>query len=114
MFCGSVSIDFRGGMLIDDGWIRAVDRRVISFDGGKRVSVDEKVMLSIDAVRPQLSLVGPKKVSIDSNNGVSIDTPFSPSIDTTTELSIDEPSKEHYRTGLTCSLGLTKSASTCF
>ncbi|KAF3601526.1 hypothetical protein F2Q69_00035939 [Brassica cretica] len=43
---------------------------------------------------PELSLVGPEKVSIDSNNGVSIDTPFSPSIDTTRELSIDVPSKE--------------------
>ncbi|KAG5414860.1 hypothetical protein IGI04_002427, partial [Brassica rapa subsp. trilocularis] len=36
---------------------------------------------------PQLSLVGAKKVSIDSNNGVLIDTPFSPLIDTTNELS---------------------------
>ncbi|KAF2532557.1 hypothetical protein F2Q70_00030530 [Brassica cretica] len=55
---------------------------------------------------PHLSLVGPEKVSIDSNNGVSIDTPFSPSIDATSELSIDEPSRERYRAGLTCSLGL--------
>ena len=61
-----------------------------------------------------MSLVGPKKVLIDSNNGVSIDTPFSPSIDATSELSIDEPSMERYRTGLTCSLGLTKSASAFF
>ncbi|KAG5397512.1 hypothetical protein IGI04_019326, partial [Brassica rapa subsp. trilocularis] len=35
----------------------------------------------------QLSLVGPEKVSIDSNIGVSIDTPFSLSIDATNELS---------------------------
>ncbi|WZZ78342.1 hypothetical protein YC2023_098914 [Brassica napus] len=61
----------------------------------------------------QLSLVGPEKVSIDSNNGVSIDTPYSPSINATSELSIEEPSREHYRTGLTCSLGLIKSASAC-
>ena len=43
-----------------------------------------------------MSLVGPEKVSIDSNNGVSIDTPLSPSIDTTNELSIDVPSRERY------------------
>ncbi|KAF2550491.1 hypothetical protein F2Q68_00035208 [Brassica cretica] len=45
---------------------------------------------------PQLSLVGPEKVSIDSNNGLSIDTPFIPSIDATNELSIDVPSRERY------------------
>ncbi|KAF2536340.1 hypothetical protein F2Q68_00021433 [Brassica cretica] len=36
------------------------------------------------------------KVSIDFNNGVSIDTPFMPSIDATNELSIDVPSRERY------------------
>ncbi|KAG5401140.1 hypothetical protein IGI04_015747, partial [Brassica rapa subsp. trilocularis] len=45
---------------------------------------------------PQLLLVGAEKVSIDSNNGVLIDTPFSLLIDTTNELSIDEPSRERY------------------
>ncbi|KAG5378250.1 hypothetical protein IGI04_026092 [Brassica rapa subsp. trilocularis] len=45
--------------------------------------------LSLD-LGPQLSLVGPEKVSID--------TPFSPSIDTTNELSIDEPSRDRYHT----------------
>ncbi|KAF3550249.1 hypothetical protein DY000_02010372 [Brassica cretica] len=45
----------------------------------------------------QLSLIGPEKVSINSNNGVSIDTPFSPLIDATSELSIDVPSREHYK-----------------
>ncbi|KAF3578510.1 hypothetical protein DY000_02031116 [Brassica cretica] len=55
-------------------------------------------------LRPELSLVGPEKVSIDSNNGVPIDTPFNPLIDGTSELSIDEPSRERYRMGLMCSL----------
>ncbi|KAF3489510.1 hypothetical protein F2Q69_00054332 [Brassica cretica] len=45
---------------------------------------------------PQLLLVGPEKVLIDSNNGVSIDTPFSSSINATSELSIDVPSRERY------------------
>ncbi|KAF2532143.1 hypothetical protein F2Q70_00030633 [Brassica cretica] len=44
----------------------------------------------------QLSLVGLEKVSINSNNRVSIDTPFSPSIDTTNMLSIDVPYRERY------------------
>ncbi|KAG5414553.1 hypothetical protein IGI04_002120, partial [Brassica rapa subsp. trilocularis] len=52
---------------------------------------------------PQLSLVGLEKVSINSNNGVSIDTPFSPSIDKTYELSIDEPSREQNQAS-TCAL----------
>ena len=63
---------------------------------------------------PQMLLGGAEKVSIDSNNEVLIDTPFSPPIDATSELSIDEPSRDRYCTGLTCSLGLTKSASACF
>ncbi|KAF3487802.1 hypothetical protein F2Q69_00054954 [Brassica cretica] len=65
---------------------------------------------------PQLLLVGPEKVSIDSNNGVSIDTPFNLSIVTTNELSIDEPSNlpGELCTGLTCLLGLDKSSSACF
>ncbi|KAF3597048.1 hypothetical protein DY000_02021921 [Brassica cretica] len=82
---GSVSIDVRGGMSIDVGWVWAVDGRVVSVDG--KASVGRQT-------GPQLLLVSPQKVSIDSNNGVSIDTPFSPSIDTTNELSIDEPSRE--------------------
>ncbi|KAG5414512.1 hypothetical protein IGI04_002079, partial [Brassica rapa subsp. trilocularis] len=53
-----------------------------------------KSYLSPD-LRPHLSLVGPEKVSIDSNNRVSIDTPFSPLIDATSELSNDVPSREH-------------------
>ncbi|KAF2559278.1 hypothetical protein F2Q68_00016150 [Brassica cretica] len=64
-------------------------------------------------LRPQLSLVGLEKVSIDTNYSPSIDTPFSPSIDATfspsidatTGLSIDVPSSKLYRAGLTCSLG---------
>ena len=56
-------------------------------------------------IRPQLLLVGPEKVSIDNNYGLSIDTPFSPSIDATTELSIDVPTSKLYRVGLTFSLG---------
>ncbi|KAF3496668.1 hypothetical protein DY000_02053611 [Brassica cretica] len=47
-------------------------------------------------IRPQLSRVGPEKVSIDFNNGVSIDTPFSTSIDANNELPIDVPSRERY------------------
>ncbi|WZZ51027.1 hypothetical protein YC2023_051134 [Brassica napus] len=50
-------------------------------------------------LRPQLSLVGLEKVSIDTNYSPSIDTPFSPSIDATTELSIDVPSSKLYRAG---------------
>ncbi|KAF3555877.1 hypothetical protein F2Q69_00015863 [Brassica cretica] len=71
----------------------------------------QEIILSIFAdylspeLGPRLSLVDLEKVSIDSNNGVSINTPFSPSINATRELSIDEPSRERYRTGLTCSLG---------
>ncbi|KAF2575263.1 hypothetical protein F2Q70_00004131 [Brassica cretica] len=113
---GSVSIDVQSGMSIDVGWVGAVDRRVVSVDSGRQVSLDGHVLLSIDALRlplwmvrsrrPQLLLVGPEKVSIDS--------PFSPSIDTTTKFSIDQSSRERYCTGLTCSLGLTKSASACF
>ena len=56
-------------------------------------------------LKPQLSLVGLEKVSIDTNYGLSFDTPFSPSIDATTELSIDVPSTKLYRMGLTCPLG---------
>ncbi|KAG2282657.1 hypothetical protein Bca52824_053877 [Brassica carinata] len=36
-------------MLIDVGWVRAVDGRVVPVDGGWRVSIDERVLLSIDA-----------------------------------------------------------------
>ncbi|KAF3512445.1 hypothetical protein F2Q69_00005885 [Brassica cretica] len=139
---GSVSIDVRCGMSIDVGWVRAGDRRVVSVEGGKRVSVDERVLLSIDAVhfslwierskragsekssvcsllllnsnlknirstsvfldyllpdlRPQMSLVRLEKVSIDTNYGFSIDTPFSPLIDATNELSIDVSSRKLY------------------
>ncbi|KAG5388728.1 hypothetical protein IGI04_030269 [Brassica rapa subsp. trilocularis] len=99
MFRDSVSIYVRSGMSIDVGWVWAVDRRVVFVDGGRRVSVDEQVLLSIDAVRlpmRMLSLVGPEKVSVNSNNGVSIDTPFSPWIDATSDLSIDVPSRECY------------------
>ena len=56
-------------------------------------------------LRPQLSLVGLDKVSINTSYGLSIGTHFSPLIDATTELSIDVPSIKPYRTGLTCSLG---------
>ena len=45
-------------------------------------------------LRPQLSLVGREKVSIDTNYGLLIDTPFSPSIDATTKLSINVPSSK--------------------
>ena len=37
-------------MSIDVGWVWAVDERVVSVDGERRVSVDERVLLSIDAV----------------------------------------------------------------
>ena len=37
-------------MSIDVGWVGAVDGRVVSVDGGMRVSIDERVLLSIDAV----------------------------------------------------------------
>ena len=47
-------------------------------------------------LRPQLSLVGLEKLSIDTNYGLSIDTLFSPSIDATTELLIDVPSRKLY------------------
>ena len=52
-----------------------------------------------------MSLVGPEKVSIDSNNGLLIDTPFIMSIDATSELSIDVPSRDRYERVRTCSLG---------
>ena len=44
-------------MLIDVGWVCAVDERVVSVDGGRRASVDEQVLLSIDAVRLPLRMV---------------------------------------------------------
>ncbi|KAF2589337.1 hypothetical protein F2Q70_00038901 [Brassica cretica] len=54
------------------------------------VRLIEVIIYCLD-LRPQLSLVGLEKVSIDNNYGLSIDTPFSPSIDATIELSIDVP-----------------------
>ena len=42
-----MSIDVQGGISIDDGWVWAVDGRVVSVDGGTRVSFDEQVLLSI-------------------------------------------------------------------
>ena len=44
-------------MSIDVGWVWAVDRRVVFVDGGRRVSVDEQVLLSIDAVRLPMRMV---------------------------------------------------------
>ena len=37
-------------MSIDVGWEVSVDGRVVSVDGGRLVSVNERVLLSIDAV----------------------------------------------------------------
>ncbi|KAF3574032.1 hypothetical protein F2Q69_00058780 [Brassica cretica] len=74
MYHGSVSIDVRDELSIDLGWKISVDGRVASVDGD---------------LRPQLSLVGLEKVSIDAINELSIDTHLRSSIDTTTELSID-------------------------
>ncbi|KAF3513429.1 hypothetical protein F2Q69_00006908 [Brassica cretica] len=82
---------------------------------GVRVSIQAiMIIMTIYCLdlRPQLSLVGLEKVSIDTNYSPSIDTPFgssidatfSPSIDATTGLSIDVPSSKLYRAGLTCSL----------
>ena len=44
-------------MSIDVGWVWAVDGRVVSFDGGRRVSVDEHVLLSINVVHLSLRMV---------------------------------------------------------
>ena len=38
-------------MSIDVGWVWAVDGRVVSVDGERRVSVDGHMLLSIDEVR---------------------------------------------------------------
>ena len=44
-------------MSIDVGRVWAVDGRVVSFDGGRRVSVDEHVLLSINMVHLSLRMV---------------------------------------------------------
>ncbi|KAF2559258.1 hypothetical protein F2Q68_00015118 [Brassica cretica] len=112
----SVLINVRCEVSIDVGWEVSVDGRVVSVDGGSGVSkvIARLIDLGFETnmkdyllpdLRPQLSLVGLDKVSINTSYGLSIGTHFSPLIDATTELSIDVPSIKPYRTGLTCSLG---------
>ncbi|KAG5400329.1 hypothetical protein IGI04_014936 [Brassica rapa subsp. trilocularis] len=44
-------------MSIDVWWVWAVDGRMVSVEGGRRVSFDEQVLLSIDVLRFPLQMV---------------------------------------------------------
>ena len=50
-------IDVLGRMSIDVGWVWEVDKRVVSVDSGRRVSVDGQMLLSIDAICLPLRMV---------------------------------------------------------
>ena len=59
-------------MLIDVGWVCAVDERVVSVDGGRRASVDEQVLLSIDAVRLPLRMVRSRSAGSENRSVCSL------------------------------------------
>ena len=59
-------------MSIDVEWVWAVDRRVVSADGGRRVSVDEHVMLSIDAVCLSLWMVRSRRTGSEKRSVCSL------------------------------------------
>ena len=59
-------------MSIDVGWVWAVNRRVVLVDDGRRVSVDEQVMLSIDAVCFSLQIVRSRSVGSENRSVCSL------------------------------------------
>ena len=59
-------------MSIDVGWVWVVDRRVVSVDGGRRVSVEKRVWLSIDVVRFSLWIERYKRAGSEKSNVCSL------------------------------------------
>ncbi|KAF3545561.1 hypothetical protein DY000_02007762 [Brassica cretica] len=69
---GSVSIDVRGGFSINVGWVVAVAGRVVSVNGGRRVLVDERVMLSLDALHFSLQIECSQHAGFEKSNVCSL------------------------------------------
>ncbi|KAF2610155.1 hypothetical protein F2Q70_00012031 [Brassica cretica] len=69
---GSVSIDVRGGFSINVGWVVAVAGRVVSVNGGRRVLVDERVMLSLDALHFSLQIKCSQHAGFEKSNVCSL------------------------------------------
>ena len=59
-------------MSIDVEWVWAVDGRMVSVDGGRRVSFDEQVLLSIDALRLLLRMVRSRSVGSEKRSVCSL------------------------------------------
>ncbi|KAF3529359.1 hypothetical protein DY000_02040075 [Brassica cretica] len=68
----SVSIDVRGGISIDVGWVWAFEGRVVSVDNGRRVSFDEQVLLSIDVLRLPLRMVRSRSAGSEKRSVCSL------------------------------------------
>ena len=59
-------------MSIDVGWVEAVDGKVVSVYGGRRVSVDKLMLLSIDAVRFSLWIEHSKRAGSEKRSVCSL------------------------------------------